>query len=111
MLNYAIHLRNKCLLSAINKSPNEVTYKVKPNVRFLNKLGCKVYTFIEKQFRTKFDSTAGEGVFLGFSDKSKSYIIGCDERDGTVKRPSKQGVPSLTIKYTKTNQRTNAKRN
>ena len=84
-LNYAFHLKNMCLHSAINKTPYEVMYKVKPNVSFLKVFGCKVYAFIEKQFRTKFDSTAREGVFLGFSDNSKTYIIGIDKGDGTLK--------------------------
>ena len=48
-------------------------------------VGCKVYTCIEKQFRTKFDSTAREGLFLGFSDNSKTYIIGIDKGDGSLK--------------------------
>ena len=60
-------------------------YKRKPNVSFLKVFGCKVYTIIEKQFRAKFDSTAREGVFLDLSDKSKTYIIGIDKGDGTLK--------------------------
>ena len=48
-------------------------------------VSCKVYTFIEKQFRTKFDSTARKRLFLGFSDNRKTYIIGIDKEDGTLK--------------------------
>ena len=48
-------------------------------------VGSKVETFIEKQFRTKFDSKAREGVFLGFSDNSKTFIIGIDKGDGTLR--------------------------
>ena len=58
---------------------------MKPTVSFSKVFGCKVYTFIEKHFRTKFDTTARDGVFLGFSDNRKTYNIGIDKGNGTLK--------------------------
>ena len=38
--------------------------------------GCKAFSYIEKQFRGKLDHRAQEGIFLGFSINSKTFIIG-----------------------------------
>ena len=47
--------------------------------------GCKVYSFVEKQFRGKFDERAKVGVFLGFAENSKTYIVGLEENGATKK--------------------------
>ena len=56
-------------------TPYERMYGVKPNIEFLRTFGCTSYIFIEKQFRKKLDKTAEVGVFLGFSDNSKTYTL------------------------------------
>ena len=84
-LNYAFYVKNFCLDSAIGMTPYGRMYGVKPNIEFLRLFGCTSYIFIEKQFRKKLDKTAEVGVFLGFSDNSKTYIVGIPKTDGSLR--------------------------
>ena len=84
-LNYAFYVKNFCLHSAIGMTPYERMYGVKPNTAFLRTFGCTSYIFIEKQFRKKLDKTVEVGVFLGFSDNSKTYIVGIPKTDGSLR--------------------------
>ena len=54
----------------------EKMYGVKPDILFLRTFGCKVYAFVEKQYRKKRNKTERIGVFLAFSRDSKTYIVG-----------------------------------
>ena len=78
-------MKNMRLPSAISKTPHDGKYRTKQNVIFLKVFGCKAYAFLEKQFWKKFDCTAREEVFLGFSDNNQTYDIGVDKGDGNVK--------------------------
>ena len=73
--NYAFYVKTYCLRCAIGVTPYERMYGVKPSIEFLLTFGCTSYVFFEKQFCKKLD-TAEIGVFLGFSDNSKTYIEG-----------------------------------
>ena len=55
-----------------NKTPYELWYGYKPNVSYLKVFGSKCY--ILKEYRKgKFDLKSNEGIFLGYSCKSKAY--------------------------------------
>ena len=77
-LNYAFDIKNMLLHSATKHTPHERMYGEKPNLGFIKVFGCKVYSFVEKHFRGrgKFDERAKVGVFLGFAENSKTYIVG-----------------------------------
>ena len=60
-------------------------YGPKPNVSFVKVFGCKAFSYIEKQLRGKLDHRAQEGVFLGFSNNSKTFIIGNPVEQGNYK--------------------------
>ena len=66
-------------------TPYERMYGVKPNIEFSRTFGCTTYIFIEKQFRENLDKTAEVGVFLGFSDNSKTYILEMPKTDGSLR--------------------------
>ena len=75
-MNYAFYIRNYCFHSAIGKTPYNKMYRSKPNVSFVKVFGYRAFSYIEKQFREKLDHRAQEGIFLGFSNNSKKFVIG-----------------------------------
>ena len=82
--HYTFYIKNMLLHSATKRTPYERNYDEKPNLSFI-KFGCKVYSFVEKQFREKVDERANVGVFLGFAEKSKTYIVGIEENGASKK--------------------------
>ena len=58
-----------------NKTPEEVFYGKKPEVRHLRIFGCLMYIHIPKEKWTKFDPSGNKGLFMGYSERSKDYII------------------------------------
>ena len=84
-MNYAFHIKNCCFHSAIGETPYEKIYGSKPNVSLVKVFGCKAFSYIEKQFRGKHDHRAQEGIFLGFSNNSKTFIIGIPVEQGNFK--------------------------
>jgi hypothetical protein len=47
----------------------------KPNVENPRIFGCPVYSHIPKDKRNKLEPSGNKGIFVGYSDSSKSYII------------------------------------
>nr|GEX53953.1 retrovirus-related Pol polyprotein from transposon TNT 1-94 [Tanacetum cinerariifolium] len=59
----------------INKTPYEILRNRKPSVEYIRVFGCKVFIVSTKVNLTKFDPKSYEGMFLGYSQTSKAYII------------------------------------
>ena len=78
-LNYAFYIKNLLLHSATKQTPYERMYGERSIMSFIKVFCCKVYSFVEKQFSGKFDERAKMGVFLGFAENSKTYIVGIEE--------------------------------
>ena len=55
-----------------NKTPYELWYGYKPNVSYLKVFGSKCYLLRESR-KGKFDVKSDEGIYLGYSHKSKAY--------------------------------------
>ena len=58
-----------------NKTPKEVFSRKKPEVIHLRIFDCLVYIHISKEKRTKLDPSGRKGIFVGYSESSKAYII------------------------------------
>ena len=56
-------------------TPEEVFSGKKPEVSDLRIFGCPVYIHIPKEKRTKLDPLGKNGIFVGYSESSKSYRI------------------------------------
>ena len=54
------------------KTPYELWYGYKPNVSYLKLFGSKCYILKDSR-KGKFDVKVDEGIFLGYSYKSKAY--------------------------------------
>ena len=58
-----------------NKTPKEVFSGKKLEVSHLRIFGCPMYIHIPKEKRTKLDPSGKKGIFVGYSESSKAYII------------------------------------
>ena len=46
-----------------------------PKVSYLKIFGCLVYVHISKEKRTKLDPSGKKGIFVGYCEVSKAFII------------------------------------
>ena len=58
-----------------NKALEEVFSIRKLKVIHLRIFGCPVYTQIPKEKRTELDPSGKKGIFVGYSESPKAYII------------------------------------
>ncbi|GJS69906.1 retrovirus-related pol polyprotein from transposon TNT 1-94 [Tanacetum coccineum] len=59
----------------LGKTPYELLKGRKPNLNYFKVFGSKCFILNTKDYLTKFDPKSYEGVFLGYSQNSKAYII------------------------------------
>ncbi|GJZ79874.1 retrovirus-related pol polyprotein from transposon TNT 1-94 [Tanacetum coccineum] len=59
----------------IGKTPYELLRGRKPTLDYFRVFGSKCFILNTKDYLTKFDPKSYEGVFLGYSQNSKAYII------------------------------------
>ena len=82
----SFYVKKRCFLSAHNCTQYEMFFGEKPNLSEMQPFGCRAFVLTED--RKKRDSNAQTGIFLGYSSRSKCFIV-CTE-DGTLERkPSK----------------------
>ncbi|GJZ67414.1 retrovirus-related pol polyprotein from transposon TNT 1-94 [Tanacetum coccineum] len=67
---------NRILIRTIlGKPPYELVKGRKPTLDYFRVFGSKCFILNTKDYLTKFDPKSYEGVFLGYSQNSKAYII------------------------------------
>ncbi|GJS70078.1 retrovirus-related pol polyprotein from transposon TNT 1-94 [Tanacetum coccineum] len=70
------YILNRILIRAIlEKTPYELLRGRKPTLDYFKVFGSKFIILNTKDYLTKFDPKSYEGVFLGYSQNSKAYII------------------------------------
>ncbi|GKA55642.1 retrovirus-related pol polyprotein from transposon TNT 1-94 [Tanacetum coccineum] len=70
------YILNRILIRAIlGKTPYELLRGKKPTLDYFRVFGSKCFILNTKDYLTKFDPKSYEGVFLGYSQNSKAYII------------------------------------
>jgi len=58
-----------------NKIPFEVFYNKPVDYNTFRVFGCRVYFFVPKELRSKFDNNSHPGIFLGYCDHPSTYKI------------------------------------
>lgn len=58
-----------------NMTPEEAFSGIKPDISHLRIFGCPVYIHVPKEKRTKLEPSGKKGIFVGYSESSKAYII------------------------------------
>ncbi|GKA20316.1 retrovirus-related pol polyprotein from transposon TNT 1-94 [Tanacetum coccineum] len=70
------YILNRILIRAIlGKTPYELLRGRKPTLDYFRVFGSKCFILNNKDYLTKFDPKSYEGIFLGYSQNSKAYII------------------------------------
>lgn len=70
------YILNRCLIRPMmNKTPYEIWKGRKPNINYFHAFGCKCCILNIKDSMENFDAKTDEGIFLGYSSKSKAYIV------------------------------------
>jgi hypothetical protein len=71
-----IYVQNKSSHRILkDMTPEESFSGKKPNVEHLRIFGCLVYFHIPKDKRKKLEPSGKKGIFVGYSESSKAYII------------------------------------
>ena len=71
-----IHMHNRIPHRILkDMTPEEAFSGKKPNVENLRIFVCPVYSHIPKDKRNKLQLSGKKGIFMGYSDSSKSYRI------------------------------------
>jgi len=69
-----VYIQNRCMLRPHeNKTPYELWFGKKASARYFKVFGSKCYIKRMEKNLGKFDDRADEGIFLGYSIKSKAY--------------------------------------
>nr|GEV82640.1 retrovirus-related Pol polyprotein from transposon TNT 1-94 [Tanacetum cinerariifolium] len=78
----------------IGKTPYELLSGEKPTLDYFRVFGSKYFILNIKDYLTMFDPKSYEGVFLGYSQNSKAYIV--------LNKHTKKVKESLNMTFTKT---------
>lgn len=75
-VNTAVFVLNRSGTSSIKgKTPYELWYGHKPDIRNFQIFGSEVYVHISKEMRQKLDAKSKKGLFVGYEDDSKAFRI------------------------------------
>ncbi|GJW23421.1 retrovirus-related pol polyprotein from transposon TNT 1-94 [Tanacetum coccineum] len=70
------YILNRILIRPIlGKTPYEIFRGRKPSLEYFKVFGSKCFILNTKDYLTKFDPKSYKGVFLGYSQNSKAYIV------------------------------------
>nr|GEY99828.1 retrovirus-related Pol polyprotein from transposon TNT 1-94 [Tanacetum cinerariifolium] len=76
VVDISTYILNRILIKAIfGKTPYELLIGRKPTLDYFMVFGSKCFILNTKDYLTKFDPKSYEGIFLGYLQNSKAYII------------------------------------
>ncbi|GJX81832.1 retrovirus-related pol polyprotein from transposon TNT 1-94 [Tanacetum coccineum] len=75
-IDTSTYILNRILIRVIlEKTPYKILRGMKPTLDYFRVFGSKCFILNTKDYLTKFDPKSYKGVFLGYSQNSKAYII------------------------------------
>ncbi|GJR89623.1 retrovirus-related pol polyprotein from transposon TNT 1-94 [Tanacetum coccineum] len=69
------YILNRILIRPIGKTPYEIFRGRKPSLEYFKVFRSKYFILNTKDYLTKFNPKSYEGVFLGYSQNSKAYVV------------------------------------
>jgi transposase InsO family protein len=85
-VNTAVYIKSRCPTKALeSKTPQETWTCKKPDVSHLKFFGCKTFTHIPDEKRSKLESKSMPCVFLGYCEGTKAYHLMCVETKRIIK--------------------------
>ncbi|XP_051163516.1 uncharacterized protein LOC127282958 [Leptopilina boulardi] len=83
-VNTANFLQNRLPTRITAKTPYELMYSNKPDLKNLHIFGCDAYAQIPKELRRKLDDKAEKLTFIGYSEESKGFRL-LDKKTDRIK--------------------------
>jgi len=75
-VNTTCYVQNRIYIRPIlEKTTYELFKGRRPNISYFHQFGCICYILNNKLYLKKFDAKAQRGIFLGYSERSKAYIV------------------------------------
>jgi len=75
-VNTTCYVHNRIYIRPIlNKTTYELFKGRKPSIAYFHQFSCTCYVLNNKVYLTKFDVKAQKCIFLGYSERSKAYIV------------------------------------
>ncbi|GKD93759.1 retrovirus-related pol polyprotein from transposon TNT 1-94, partial [Tanacetum coccineum] len=75
-IDTSTYIINRILIRPIlRKTPYEIFRGRKPSLEYFKVFGSKCFILKTKDYLTKFDPKSYEGVFLGYTQNSKAYVV------------------------------------
>lgn len=75
-LNTTCHIHNRVTIRLGTEVTHYELWKGrKPNVKYFHMFGSKCYILVEREQMRKMNHKSDEGIFLGYSINSKSYMV------------------------------------
>jgi hypothetical protein len=75
-VNTSCCVQNRIYIGHIlEKTSYELFKGIRPNISYFHQFGCTCYILNHKVHLKKFDAKAQRGIFLGYSERSKAYIV------------------------------------
>ena len=97
-LSTAIYLKNRSIHAAHGKNLFEMFLGSKPDLSHLHVFGCQ--SFVLNEVRKKLDSKAPEAILLGYSGKSKAYVVAStDGSEGHQRSGYHEASTSTTMHF------------
>ncbi len=85
-MNMAVYIKNQCPTKALDsKTPQEAWNGRKFDVSHLKVFGCKAFTHVPDEKRTKLESKSMPYMFLGYHEGTKVYCLMCVKTKKIVK--------------------------
>ncbi|GJS06458.1 retrovirus-related pol polyprotein from transposon TNT 1-94 [Tanacetum coccineum] len=95
VVDTSTYILNRILIRAIlGKTPYELLRGRKPTLDYFRVFGSKCFILNTKDYLTKFNPKSYEGIFLGYSQNSKAYII--------LNKPTRKVEESLNMTFDET---------
>ena len=69
------YLRNRLPTTGRPRTPHEMFWGVKPDLRHLEEIGTKVFALVPAQLRKKLDQKSNEGELVGYDEHTKGYRV------------------------------------
>jgi hypothetical protein len=91
-MSVATYTRNRTLSVAMDVTPHELFYKIRPDVSCLRTFGCSAKVLIPAERRGKFEPVNEDGMFIGYAEFSKAWMVLVDTSTGLVIRESQNVV-------------------
>jgi len=75
-VNTTCYVQNRIYIRPILEKTAYELFKGRiPNISYFHQFGCTCYILNNKLYLKKFDAKVQRGIFLGYSERSKAYIV------------------------------------